>query len=462
VTSTVVLPYLPQKPMRDTAEVVLINPPREPSSLVRAPTPAPGHVPNTDRIHSDINLGLLCLANSLQKRSHSVRVLDLEGQSEFLEQAVDFVCRAVPRVVGISCLFHSTYLATQSLVACIRAAFPDVWLVAGGTHIGCFPDQALREIPGLDAICAGEAEESLSALIELPPDRWHRLPGVHTQSGGAGRSQAPSLDHSLEFGLYPRAFERVCVLEESRGCPGRCSFCHHTRQLRERPLSVLREELTAYLAHASSSEREVTVASDTCGLNWPRLEGLLRLLAELQSVRPFRWGAQTRADATGFLHPDAAALAMRSGLTSLSVGLESGSPDILRSMDKAAHPERYLAAAGRLLDGFGGRAGLSLRLNVLLYAGETARTAEHTRAFLRRHRGGFEGIHAAVLHAYPGTAVWDELPLLRERHGTTCVRTPYWESVHAFPVNPSASLDFEQAQALALALRTEFNRMQPQ
>jgi radical SAM superfamily enzyme YgiQ (UPF0313 family) len=181
------------------------------------------------------------------------------------------------------------------------------------------------------------------------------------------------------------------------------------------------------------------------------------MLIEVQSIKRFHWGTQTRVDAAGFHKPEARELAVRSGLKSLSLGLESASPTILRLMHKTPDPVTYVESASRLVDNLGIIEKMNLRINVLLYAGENKRTADETRAFLDSHRGKFAGVHTSVVHAYPGTGLWNDLELLQKRFGTTCVRSGYWDSVHAYPLNPSASFDFQQAQEYALGLRTDFN-----
>jgi radical SAM superfamily enzyme YgiQ (UPF0313 family) len=442
---------------KNKVDILLINPYRsspgdvQSCNIVRAP--------NADKIYSNINLGLLSLATFLMNNGFTVKILDLDGADEPLKLANRCAANIDTRVIGISCLFHSSYLPMKELAGLMHRNLPASIIIAGGTHAGSIPQAALDEIPQLTAVCAGEAEDNLVAMMSMPPAEWHRLKGVYTRQGGNGIGVTASLVQHLYYDSYPGIKTQVFVMEESRGCPFDCRFCSHIRRHRVKPMSILKEEITHYLRRTSVAEPEIVVGSDTCGLSWKRLEALLHMLIEVQSVRQFHWGTQTRVDAAGFHNPEALELAVRSGLKSLSLGLESASPSILRLMHKTPDPKTYVESASRLVNNLGFIEEVNLRINVLLYAGENKKTAAETRAFLDSHRGKFAGIHTSVVHAYPGTGLWNDLKLLRERCGTTCVRSGYWDSVHAYPLNPSTSFDFRQAQEYALALRTDFNPM---
>jgi hypothetical protein len=91
------------------------------------------------------------------------------------------------------------------------------------------------------------------------------------------------------------------------------------------------------------------------------------------------------------------------------LGIESGSPTILKNMDKAATIEKYVAGI-RLLRQHGI---LSFGSFILGFPGETAETVEETRAFIRDNRPDYYRVQLWYCEA--GTPI----DRRRERYGTT-------------------------------------------
>lgn len=416
-----------------------------------------GHLPNTPKILSNINVGVLSLATRLSRDGATTRILDLSNGPGTMVDLERVLTAEEPRFLGVSCLYYSTYPALVEIARLARRIVPTISIVAGGSHAGAIPSCVLAEIPEVDAVCAGEAEESLSAMISLPRDQWHRLPGVHTRNGGGGWGTPVTNLGSYRYDLYPDWLADTFLLEESRGCPYGCRFCAHIPHFKERPLPAIAEDLDQFLAMTPCEHPQIMVGSDTFGVSSPRTRDLLTMLTHARRTKPFWWGTQTRVDAKTFLDDSYPELLQQSGLRSLSLGLESGSPFILELMNKTSKPTQYLQHAARLIRRLGSVEGLQLRLNVMIYVGETISTIGETRAFLESMRGSFSGVHVAVIHAYPKTALWENLDSLEANYGTTRVRSCYWDAVHAFPLNPAATVSFALAQEHAASWRAAFN-----
>jgi len=175
-------------------------------------------------------LGLESIAGNL--REHLVKILDLriEGRRG-LEKALSSFR---PEVVGISCLWTCDHVRVQELALFIKKKLPKSFLLIGGVHASLCYEQFKEPI---DAVIVGEGEETLRELLEaIESGKDGPLPGVFRPSDPKNfrpRGFIENLD-DLPFPLrvrykgvgYHLGFQRpLGLVEASRGCPFRCSFC---------------------------------------------------------------------------------------------------------------------------------------------------------------------------------------------------------------------------------------------
>jgi radical SAM superfamily enzyme YgiQ (UPF0313 family) len=175
-------------------------------------------------------LGLESIAGNL--RGHLVKILDLriEGKRGLEEALSSFR----PEVVGISCLWTCDHVRVQELAFFIKKKLPKSFLLIGGVHASLCYEQFKEPI---DAVIVGEGEDTLRELLEaIESGKDGPLPGVFRPSDPKNfrlRGFIENLDE-LPFPLrvrykgvgYHLGFQRpLGLVEASRGCPFRCSFC---------------------------------------------------------------------------------------------------------------------------------------------------------------------------------------------------------------------------------------------
>ncbi|MEF1245292.1 hypothetical protein [Vibrio campbellii] len=83
----------------------------------------------------------------------------------------------------------------------------------------------------------------------------------------------------------------------------------------------------------------------------------------------------------------------------LDLGLESASPIQIERMGKSKTPERYLSRASKLLEQ-ACEAGIDVKVNVLLYAGESHKTIDETYKWLDKHRQYIKGVSVGPVLAF--------------------------------------------------------------
>lgn len=408
--------------------LLLIHPPfyrlhKEGWSLDEVPLGL-GYLAGVVREETDWEVRVL-LADQAQQRSAppGTRELMERGHARFLE-ALDDPCAEVwrevegavarnrPDVVGIS--VTSPSVASARRVARIaRSVAPDALLVAGGAHASLDPGSLLSDNT-VDLCVLGEAEETLPILLGAVA----RGGDLRAIAGLAGRGEdgvwrnllrpaigdldgLPRPAESIDVVLLNRerlgsaAFSSVLT---SRGCPYACRYCGCEpiwgRKVRRRSAGDVASEVGGLRSRFGVDE--TVIRDDTFSASG---EGLQSLCGALHSTG-VSWSAQ--------LHPsrvDAATVEMMAsaGCAMISLGLETGSDELLRVAGKASTAAKGLEAA-RTVKAGGVRL---LGYYMVGLPGENAESLAQTERLMRD-----AGAHLNVLSVftpYPGTQLFDDL-----------------------------------------------------
>lgn len=415
---------------------------------------SPGIVRWTDQ---DFGLPHLVSIGGWLERALGVRVelLDLGyegGDHRALARTIDGLGPLL--CIGVSAYSSFDYLRSMSVARFLRERYPGVPLVAGGYHASALPQDLVFEGSPFDAVVLGEGERPMEALVatilgggrlekqvwgpdlvqdldELPPTRWELLRRYWPRATEIGR----------KFQIYL-----------SRGCPYHCTFCMERAKSGyawrawspERALDEL-----SRLARFTPLERWlINVADPLFGFQrrWRRevLQGIID-----RGLRPRQFWTLTRSDD---LDDEDVSLLARARF-SIGIGLESGSPRMLRIMQKGNHPEAYLSALMRLAEA-SRRHGLNWAANLIVgHPGETAESMRETRDYVERlylsapETCGWLSVDPFRL--YPGADVFERIPAWEREHGARFHHTSWWKTwydagFHAQHVDPSATLSFEE------------------
>ncbi|EMR11978.1 radical SAM domain-containing protein [Methylophaga lonarensis MPL] len=307
----------------------------------------------------------------------------------------------------------------------------DIPVMVGGSAF-VYPEIARKwqSIPGVSAVFAGEPENNLPELIEaiISQSARDKFQGLLHQDSTNYQPAAPlyPLDQLPfpDFSDFPwQAYpNRVIPIMTGRGCEWDiCSFCSDVvsasgRHFRSRSLQNVIDEMRFQHSQFNS---ELFVFLDL-KLN-SDLSLWRGLIAEIPKSFPkAQWTASlhvdTRAD-NGLSRQDLQQAA-KAGLSRITCGFESGSPDILKKMAKGIKLDRLSAF---LQDAH--HAGISVRLTAIIgYPGETASDIALTTAFVNAHRDYIERIMLNRFTLMPGTPVADMLTNTPEQHPEFTVR----------------------------------------
>jgi radical SAM superfamily enzyme YgiQ (UPF0313 family) len=367
---------------------------------------------NTERISMvTIPVGLGLVAAATRRAGHEVAFLDLLAEADPVAAVHRAVGDFAPDVIGISVrnIDDQAREAPRFLLAQVRPVVEacrgcsDAPVVLGGAGVSIFPAATLRYL-GADFAVAGDGEAVFPALLERlqaghdPSD----LPGVHV----AGRTEArqpafsedlstlPQWDDALLAVADPASEDLWLPVQSRRGCPNDCSYCSTARvqgrRIRTRPARDVARHVAAL---AAAGFRRIYFVDNS--FNLPEAQAR-QLCQELRGLEP-------RVEWRCILYPhlvreDLVRAMAEAGCVEVALGFESGSPAVLREMNK-----RFTPADVREISDLLAAHGIR-RMGFLLLGGpgETRETVEESLAFAASLN--LDGLRITVgIRIYPGT-----------------------------------------------------------
>lgn len=444
------------------AEVLLINP----NIIFPSDYSISGRSVQIRDLEKVVNLGLLSVASYLKEKGVDIKIIDLVGQSDDESLLADAILQQNPKLIGISCISCYAYPKLLDYAKLIKSLNSNIFILAGGQHLSGIPQIAMTESNHIDCIVKGEGEYISHQVYTRVKDgkSLENIPSILFKNNGhiIDNTSIPNekidLDRLpfLKYDIYPNFKEYSPHIEESRWCPFQCNFCTSgvmSDNIRYKSISRFVDEI-AYVKSLYGNDTEnlrFFFACSSFGLQKTRIEELIGLMREKKLN--IRWRTETRCDAPMI---DYIEDLIDIGLSVLDLGLESGSPTMLKLMNKCHHPEEYLASASRFIRSTRVSDKLLLKINLVFYAGETPVTVKETLQFLMEHSNDIDSISAGPVMIYAGVPMEKMIKHYKENFGTTVVHNDFWDKVHAFPVNPSSNFSFEQLNDLALIISKIF------
>jgi radical SAM superfamily enzyme YgiQ (UPF0313 family) len=311
-------------------------------------------------------------------------------------------------------IFMSTTTPTleNDLAACraAREALPGVVIAAKAAHFLRFGIKVLAAHPELDIAIRGEAEFAVGELVSGRPRA--EVPGITWRSpeGPANtpdRQYEDDLDaipfparHLVDNSLYvrPDTGRPQAVVKVSRGCPFNCFFCLATpvsgRRVRRRSPANIIEEVRLCIERYGI--RDFLFWSDIFNLDRAWVVALCEAI-QASGLR-FGWATNTRADT---VDPAMARLMKKSGCHLVSIGIESGSQEVLDRMGKKTDIAMIREAVGTIH-----KAGLrTFAYYVIGLPWDTRATVEETVRFAIELDTDYANFFTAT--AFPGTRFFE-------------------------------------------------------
>ena len=364
---------------------------------------------------TDIHLGLSYLSAHLQRHGHRTRLLALNRLNRNLAQRV--VRNFRPQLICFTAV-ASEYPFIAQVARSIKKRTPDVFLIAGGVHVTLNPRTCIND--GFDALCVGEGEAPLLELVQqlekgqTPTgiqNLWFRH-GLETEENPT-RPFIQDLDDLAfpdrqmwqEWIKYPASRSSILL---GRGCPFNCTYCCNPalreiasgRYVRFRsPENIIRE--VEHVADRFRDVNEIYLEVETIGVKKDWAISLCDRLEHFNRSRrvPIGFGANLRITPKADFEELFAAM-KRANITSLSVGLESGSERVRREILHRIYSNDDVVRTVELARKYHLRVGF---YNMIGLPGETIDDFRQTVEVNRTCQPDWHS--AYIFFPYPGTAL---------------------------------------------------------
>ncbi|MGD8925414.1 MAG: radical SAM protein [Thioalkalispiraceae bacterium] len=406
-------------------EIVFINPPYE--------RIAPGYEFVKHITNNSPSLGLLHLAAEVREHGYKPSIIESDIFNLTTSQVAKKVIKQRPQYVGIT-LFTVGVWGAADIARQIKAELPDCTIIVGGPHISSMGTETITRFKEFDYAVDGEGEKILMELLEALEQgkNLFEVPGIiYRDRSFVRKTPGKPVNKVLDELPYPawdllpdfpRAYKPaiydfprgpVATIAASRGCPFHCKFCDTSTfgaKVRHYSPKVV-FDMMKHL-HEKYGVRHIAFVDDLFLASKVRVEELCNYI--LEDGLEMTWSCTARVDT---VKPDVLQLMKKAGCWEISFGLETGSNDLLKKMDKLAEVEKSAQAVKWTFE-----AGIRTKgLFMLGFPGEDEHTIQQTKDFI-------QNIPMTIMNLtkftpYPGS------PIYRDIYGTN-IRDDHWEKMN--------------------------------
>jgi len=326
-------------------KILLINPP---GTQEYGYTPAP--------------LGLLYLASYLEKKLPQISIKIIDGALTGETATIKRIKQLRPDLVGLSVLTPSRHMAIK-IAKIIKDKNPKTKIIFGGVHPSLMWQQIMTHYPCVDFVIRGEGEIPLFKLVsgvkprninglvwknkfhqvinnpnqkpinnldKLPFPSWHLVNAQKYPPRGEGIVSNINLKKEIRFSLI-----------FSRGCMGACTFCSSWkiwRGYRSRSGKNVADEVEAMVKQQKA--KHFAFQDDTLTGNKKEIISFCQEIIKRKLNVAF--GGCTRVDC---VDKEILSWMKKAGFYYLSYGIESGSPEMLKKINKKTDIKKIRKAA---------------------------------------------------------------------------------------------------------------------
>lgn len=290
-------------------------------------------------------LGLLHAA-SIAVEKFRVVIFDQRTASDWRSELGRVVIETEPLLIGATMFLGPTIVNALDMLAVARSA-SDAPTVIGGVLPSLVPKLCLAD-PNVDMVVQGEGERTLARLAEKLSrgESPAGIPGVWTKKSGGVPATADAL---LELDTLPEIPYRLLpverympsyggagsfYMETSRGCPMNCAYCFNTEfnHGKWRSQSSRRVEERLELANEKFGAKNIYFVDDNFFIDLRRGLEIARTLQRL--------GMEWQIQGVGIsslrkMLDEDFALLRDCGLKRITIGVESGSAEVRRTLGKS-------------------------------------------------------------------------------------------------------------------------------
>lgn len=436
------------------------------------------------RVSIFMPLGIAYLAATIEQiGGYEIQILDALGEGDIQkgtklsdgsirygltdQELVERINNFKPDLVGVSCLFSAMQWDMANVCRLVKRVSPEIITVVGGAHVGLAPRELIGQYEEIDFLIEGEAEETLTKLLQslnagfLSPE----LNGIAFRRAGQ-IEHIPKTKYIENLDSIPFPARKFFKMERyfnspnshgffrntpytqmitSRGCPNKCTFCAlgahwGSRQRMRSPENVL-DEIEFLIKEYGI--KEIHFEDDNLTANKKRalaiFDGMISRRFNIIWHVPSGMAANT-------LDEELLAKMKESGCYSITLAIESGNQYVVsRLMKKPVNLKRIPGLVRQIRE-----YGMDVRgFFILGYPEETRENMRETIEFARQIE--LDWAYFSIFSPLPGTKSYqtclekgyikkEEFDPLRSFH-QSIVKTPEFTPEYLAELREEAIID---------------------
>lgn len=355
-------------------------------------------------------LALFYMAASLEKAGHEVELIDFRLGSYSDRDIASRLRDNKSAIFGITALTDMRFEAIN-VTRIIRNLHPDSLIIVGGVHFSKCPIDTLEHIPEIDAVVVGYGEETFVEIANSYDKKngFAGISGVIYREGDKiinnGERRPPDLDILPYYSKFPYEEYPEWLLHHpgrikgisvysSRGCPYHCIFCAVGNcQYLVRRSDLVVDEIEYW--KEKFGIRAINFFDYNLTVNPARVKDLcLELIKRKVGVE---WWCDSRVD----IPLELLDLMSEAGCRSVSIGVETGSPEMLKKISKGITHEQVINFIDKC-----NRLRIDITMLIMVsHPDETLKDLNETNAFIKRvcSKVDYFGIGATLV--FPGSTI---------------------------------------------------------
>jgi len=369
---------------------------------------------NPKAVFYTMPLGLMAIASGLDRDKYEICIIDARLETDAVAQALEELDGAL--LLGVTVLTGAPIGDALKMLRAAKSRFPDLPTVCGGWHPSLFPVEMLAE-PSIDITVQGQGEATFADLVARldngePLDKVNGIT-FRCNSGIQRNPERPMVPMELfppiDYSLVP--VERYFNLKgrrqvdyiSSTGCLFRCAFCADPFVYKRGWQAIGAERLAdeiEVLWHRYRFE-DLNFQDETFFTYKKRVAEVAEQF--LKRDMSFTWAATMRADQCVRLGESTFSLCVKSGMRRVLIGVESGSPAMLKKIRKDTTIEQIVSSAELCA-----RHGVAVIFSFIVgFPGESKSDVMQTVALIKKLRAMSPGFETPIFYykPYPGSEI---------------------------------------------------------
>lgn len=286
-------------------------------------------------------LGLMSIAANVPD-SCEVKIFDFYNNPAPNSYIVKSILEFNPDVVGFSTIFSSMYRPSLDIANLLKDKI-NVVTVMGGNH-ATFMYKDIIEEKSIDYVVLHEGEIAFRNLVDYLSDKTNPFPPYNVISKEKRNTEIQLIEDLDSINppirdasyFFKKNNYRNSILT-TRGCPYGCPYCStsamHKHNYRERSLDSVLEEILQITTN--SNDNTLTFIDDIFTYNRDRVIALSNKILKYNVI----WGCSSRINT---IDEELIRIMSSSGCKGIFFGLESGSPKIMKILNRNYSPDEVL------------------------------------------------------------------------------------------------------------------------